>query len=202
MLPIDGDDFVGQRRRRSSPLAACFGGCSRGTRTQQLHSRRRPAAAAEPEAEACRPAACACSGAAVPPGLVPEEPSPTPSEAEERRRARPVTSPRCAATLRRREQLSDTHMSFVFALDADARQRFAFRPGQAVDLFVPSPSERGGFESRPGPFSIASTPRRLTERGELQLVVKKGGRGVPSRWLENDAKAGDVVECAHSPCCP
>jgi ferredoxin-NADP reductase len=145
----------------------------------------------------------------APPGLMPEPnggrtagtiQQHTLSLAEQRRQSRPVTSKRCGATLRRRCSVGSSNVCFVFRVDPADQPDFRFKPGQAVDMFVPlggGSGPLGQFEAKPGSYSIASTPKRLAETGEVELIIKRGGRGVPTRWLHNTATVGDAVElCA------
>ena len=208
--------------------SCCFAGrpsSSRGTKLRSASakspaglSRRVPAAEAGGAAAAVqgrprRKAACGGHGggserAEALPGLMPEaapasagateQLSRTLSAAEQRRKSRPVTSRRCVATLRQKKRVGASNVSFVFALAEAERSDFRFKPGQAVDIFVPAAGGSDGeLEARAGSYSIASTPKRLAENGEIELIVGGGGRGAPTRWLHEDARVGDAVElCA------
>lgn len=203
----------GALRRRSSSASCCFVGRTGGTtlRPESAGLSRRPPAH---EASGCvqQESKVGCAGhveaPAAPPGLIGDSAAaggvPTPlqrtlSPAEQRRKSRPVTSKRCGATLRRRHRVGTNNVCFVFGVaDADL-PHFRFKPGQAVDVFVPlgGVAASGQFETKPGSYSVASTPKRLAETGEVELIVKEGGRGVPTRWLHNTAAIGDAVElCA------
>jgi ferredoxin-NADP reductase len=202
-------------RRRSSSTATCCFVRRAGTelRVESVGMTRRPAATEAAGACQSQEVRVRCAGhveiSPVPPGLMPEPigkrtagvtPQRTLSQAEQRRQSRPVTSKRCAATLSCRRSVGSSNVCFVFRVDHVDQPEFRFKPGQAVDVFVPlggggGPS--GQFETKPGSYSIASTPKRLAETGEIELIIKRGGRGVPTRWLHDTAVVGDMVElCA------
>ncbi len=202
-------------RRRSSSTATCCFVRRAGTelRAESVGMTRRPPAREGSGACQSQEARVRCAGHVevppVPPGLMPEPIGErtagntlqrTLSLAEQRRQSRPVTSKRCTATLSCRRSVGSSNVCFVFRVDPVDQPEFRFKPGQAVDVFVPlggGGGLPGQFETKPGSYSIASTPKRLAKTGEIELIIKRGGRGVPTRWLHDTAAVGDTVElCA------
>ena len=207
---------VSRELRRSASTATCCFVRRTGTKPRQESvgmSRRLPAreafGACQPQESHIRCAGHVDEASPAPPGLLPETnggrtagatQQHTLTLAEQRRQSRPVTSKRCGATLRRRCSVGSSNVCFVFRVDPADQPDFRFKPGQAVDVFVPlggGGGPFGQFEAKPGSYSIASTPKRLAETGEVELIIKRGGRGVPTRWLHDTAAVGDAVElCA------
>jgi ferredoxin-NADP reductase len=58
------------------------------------------------------------------------------------------------------------------------KDRFHFKPGQWVDVFIPGVSVVGGF-------SITSTPKRLKDSSTIQLAIKKS-EDPPAAWVHNE----------------
>jgi ferredoxin-NADP reductase len=69
------------------------------------------------------------------------------------------------------------------------KDRFHFKPGQWVDVFIPGVSVVGGF-------SITSTPKRLKDSSTIQLAIKKS-EDPPAAWVHNECHIGSQI----SLCC-
>ncbi|MEU8081113.1 2Fe-2S iron-sulfur cluster-binding protein [Catellatospora citrea] len=68
------------------------------------------------------------------------------------------------------EQLTPSAVALTFAVPAELRQAFAFRPGQHVTVRLDDELRRS--------YSICSTPAQLRERGTLTIGVKRVPGGV------------------------
>jgi 3-ketosteroid 9alpha-monooxygenase subunit B len=84
------------------------------------------------------------------------------------------------------EETGDTK-SLVFAIPADLRDRFAYKPGQFLTLRIPS--DRTGSVARC--YSLASSP--FTD-DEPKVTIKRTVDGYGSNWVCDNIAAGDTLE--------
>ncbi|NEW42634.1 ferredoxin--NADP reductase [Nocardia cyriacigeorgica] len=84
------------------------------------------------------------------------------------------------------EETADAR-SLVFAIPADATDRFRYRPGQFLTLRIPS--EQTGSVARC--YSLASSP---FTGGAPKVTVKRTQGGYGSNWLCDNVSVGDTIE--------
>ena len=80
-------------------------------------------------------------------------------------------------------------VSLTFAIPPELTSHFTFEPGQYLTLRT----RVGGQEVRRN-YSICSTPRRLVQRGELEVGIRPVQGGVFSNWAAQSLRAGDVLD--------
>lgn len=77
--------------------------------------------------------------------------------------------------------------SLEFDIPEDARERFAYKPGQFLTLRIPS--ERTGSVARC--YSLASSPHT---DDRPKVTVKRTADGYGSNWVCDNVKPGDTIE--------
>ncbi|WP_246242218.1 FAD-binding oxidoreductase [Flexivirga aerilata] len=102
------------------------------------------------------------------------------------RRARPRFHP---LTVSRVERLTDRAVAVSFAIPDELRETFAFRPGQHLTLRT----EIGGDEVRRS-YSICLSRAEAERRRELRIGSAVVDGGLMSTWLNEDVRAGDVID--------
>ncbi|WP_265445116.1 FAD-binding oxidoreductase [Flexivirga meconopsidis] len=102
------------------------------------------------------------------------------------RRARPRFHP---LTVSRVERLTDRAVAISFAIPEELRETFAFRPGQHLTLRT----QRAGEEVRRS-YSICLSRDEAARRGELRIGSAVVDGGLMSTWLNEEVRAGDVID--------
>ena len=80
-------------------------------------------------------------------------------------------------------------LAVTFAIPPDARDTFAFQPGQFLTLRATV----DGQEVRRN-YSISSPRSRLAKAGELEIGIRPVAGGVFSNWAAQSLKAGDKLD--------
>jgi len=80
-------------------------------------------------------------------------------------------------------------VAITFDIPEDARDRFAFEPGQFLTLRATV----NGEDVRRC-YSISSARSRLAGKGELEVGIRPVEGGVFSNWAAESVKAGDVIQ--------
>jgi ferredoxin-NADP reductase len=84
------------------------------------------------------------------------------------------------------ENASGSVKSFAFRfIDPSDVQRFGFRPGQWLDVFIPEQQIVGGY-------SLISAPQEISEAKAFDLAIK-GSSHPPARWFHQEARVGSEV---------
>ncbi len=80
-------------------------------------------------------------------------------------------------------------VAITFAIPDDARERFAFEPGQFLTLRA----SINGQDVRRS-YSISCPRSRLAKAGELEVGIRPVDGGVFSNWAAQSVKAGDTIQ--------
>ncbi|WP_153161553.1 1,2-phenylacetyl-CoA epoxidase subunit PaaE [Zoogloea sp. 1C4] len=80
-------------------------------------------------------------------------------------------------------------VAITFAIPDDARERFAFEPGQFLTLRATI----NGQDVRRS-YSISCPRSRLAKAGELEVGIRPVDGGVFSNWAAQSVKAGDTIQ--------
>lgn len=80
-------------------------------------------------------------------------------------------------------------VAITFAIPDDARERFAFEPGQFLTLRATI----NGQDVRRS-YSISCPRSRLNKAGELEVGIRPVDGGVFSNWAAQSVKAGDTIQ--------
>ena len=80
-------------------------------------------------------------------------------------------------------------VAITFAIPDDARERFAFEPGQFLTLRATI----NGQDVRRS-YSISCPRSRLNKTGELEVGIRPVDGGVFSNWAAQSVKAGDTIQ--------
>jgi len=80
-------------------------------------------------------------------------------------------------------------VALTFAIPPELAPHFHFEPGQFLTLRA----RVNGQEVRRN-YSICSTPRRLAQRGELEVGIRPVQDGVFSNWAAQQLRAGDALD--------
>ncbi|KAL9967127.1 hypothetical protein ACROYT_G025298 [Oculina patagonica] len=86
------------------------------------------------------------------------------------------------ATVIEVSQLSETVKRLLLKVEDN---KFTFKPGQWVDLFIPGVSTVGGF-------TICSSPRELKETSTVELAIKYSEHP-PALWVHTKCRVGSKV---------